>query len=94
MSPQPRGRLLTHGHGDEELDGEVQPRVEAAARSSHGAAAAAARRRRPLAPLQAWRWCWYGGGPLPLGGCLGGGKFMAFGVSVALPAKLLGGIFL
>ena len=23
MSPQPRGRLLTHGHGDEELDGEV-----------------------------------------------------------------------
>ena len=23
MSPQPRGRLLTHGYGDEELDGEV-----------------------------------------------------------------------
>ena len=22
MSPQPRGRLLTHGHGDEELDGD------------------------------------------------------------------------
>ena len=22
-SPQPRGKLLTHGHGDEELDGEV-----------------------------------------------------------------------
>ena len=31
MSPQPRGNLLTHGHGDEELDGEVQPGVEAAA---------------------------------------------------------------
>ena len=32
MSPQPRGKLLTHGHGDEELDGEVdeemQPGVE------------------------------------------------------------------
>ena len=23
MSPQPQGRLLTHGHGDEELDEEV-----------------------------------------------------------------------
>ena len=41
-SPQPRGKLLTHGHGDEELDGEVQPEVEAAAGGSHGAVAAAA----------------------------------------------------
>ena len=44
-SPQPRGKLLTHGHGAEELDREVdeevQPGVEAAARSSHGATAAA-----------------------------------------------------
>ena len=44
MSPQPRGKLLTHDHGDEELDGEVdeevQPGVETEARSSHGAAAA------------------------------------------------------
>ena len=44
-SPQPRGKLLTHGHGDEELDGEVdgevQPGVETEARSSHDAAAAA-----------------------------------------------------
>ena len=47
MSPQPRGRLITHGHGDEELDGEVdeevQPGEETAARSSHDAAAAARR---------------------------------------------------
>ena len=28
MSPQPRGRLLTHGHGDEELDGEVDEEVQ------------------------------------------------------------------
>ena len=27
MSPQPRGKLLTHGHGDEELDGEVDEEV-------------------------------------------------------------------
>ena len=36
--------LLTHGHGDKEVDGEVQPRVETvirAARSGHGAVAAA-----------------------------------------------------
>lgn len=43
-SPQPQGKLLTHGHGDEELDGEVdeevQPGVETEARSSHGAVAA------------------------------------------------------
>ena len=58
-SPQPRGKLLTHGHGDEDLDEEVdeevQPGVETAARSSHGAAAAARgggpRGRRPLTPL-------------------------------------------
>ena len=46
MSPQPRGKLLTHGHGDEELDGEVdeevQPGVKTEAGSSHGAVAAAA----------------------------------------------------
>ena len=58
MSPQPRGRLLTHGHGDEELDGEVQPEDETAARSSHGAAAAARRgggcpRRRRRQPTAA-----------------------------------------
>jgi len=53
-SPQPRGKLLTHGHGDEELDGEVdeevQPGEETAARSSHGAAVARSgeERRRPL----------------------------------------------
>ena len=57
-SPQPRGKLLTHGHGDEELDGEVdeevQPGVETEPRSSHGEAVAARggeERRRPLAPL-------------------------------------------
>ena len=27
MSHQPRGKLLTHGHGDEELDGEVDEEV-------------------------------------------------------------------
>ena len=38
---------------DGEVDEEVQPGVEAAARSSHGAAAASGvpRGRRPLAPL-------------------------------------------
>ena len=29
--PQPRGRLLTHGHGEQEVDGEVQPGEETAA---------------------------------------------------------------
>ena len=28
MSPQPRGKLLTHGHGDEELDGEVDEEMQ------------------------------------------------------------------
>ena len=39
-SPRPRRRLLTHGHGEEEVDdgvdGEVQPREEAAAGGGHG----------------------------------------------------------
>ena len=47
-SRQPRGRLLTHGHGDEELDGEVdeevQPGVEMEPRSSHGTATVVAAR--------------------------------------------------
>ena len=42
--PLDRGKLLTHGHGDEELDGEVDeevhPGVETEARCSHDAAAA------------------------------------------------------
>ena len=44
MSPQSRWKLLTHSHGDEDLDGEVdeevQPGMETESRSSHGAAAA------------------------------------------------------
>ena len=39
-SPRPRRRLLTHGHGEEEVDdgvdGEVQPREEETAGGSHG----------------------------------------------------------
>src|SRR6187401_1069436 len=39
-SPRPRRRLLTHGHGEEEVDdgvdGEVQPREEEMAGGSHG----------------------------------------------------------
>ena len=77
MSPQPRGKLITHGHGDEEFDGEVQPGVEAAAGGSHGAAAAAARGGGG----GPWRWCWYGGGSPPQDGCLGGGKFVVLGAS-------------
>ena len=38
-SPQPRRRLVTHGHGEEEVDdgvyGEVQPREEETAGGSH-----------------------------------------------------------
>ena len=75
-SPQPRGKLLTHGHGDEELDGEVQPGVEAAAGGSHGVAAATAARGGGVGP---WRWCWYGGGSPPQDGCLGEGKFVVWG---------------
>ena len=80
-SPQPRGKLLTHGHGDEELDGEVQPGVEAAAGGSHGAARSGGGPwgQRPLAPLLPWRWCCYGGGSPPQDGCLGGGKFVVWG---------------
>ena len=53
------GELLTHGHGDEEVDKEVKPGEEAAARSSHGVAAArdgggCPWGRRPLAPLLPW----------------------------------------
>ena len=58
------GELLTHGHGDEELDGEVyeevKPREEAAARSSHDAATTAYGgggcpwEWRPLASLLPW----------------------------------------
>ena len=40
--PQPRGRLLTHGHGEQEVDGEVQPEEETAA---------TALGRRPLPPF-------------------------------------------
>ena len=39
-SPRPWRKLLTHGHGEEEVDdgvdGEVQPREEAAAGGGHG----------------------------------------------------------
>lgn len=49
----------------------ARERQPAAARSGGGPWG-----QRPLAPLLPWRWCWYGGGPLALGGCLGGGKFV------------------
>ena len=53
--PQPRGRLLTHGHGEYELDGEVQPGGEMVAGGGlwgqqPGEEAAARRWRRPLPP--------------------------------------------
>ena len=40
------------------------------------AAAAALGGGGPWPSLQAWRWCWYGGGSPVLGGCLGGEKFV------------------
>ena len=53
-SPQPRRRLLTHGHGEEEVvdgvDGEVQPREEetaAAALGGGGGGGGPRGRRRP-----------------------------------------------
>ena len=46
MSPQPRGKLFTHGHGYEELDGEVDEEV-------HPQGGEAARRRQRGAPW--WR---------------------------------------
>jgi len=50
-SPQPRRKLLTHGHGEEEVDdgvdGEVQPREEETAGGSHGGGDGPRGRRRP-----------------------------------------------
>ena len=47
-SPQPRGKLLTHGHGDKELDGEVDEEVPPQGGE-------AARRRRRVALGGGWR---------------------------------------
>ena len=50
-SPRPRRRLLTHGHGEEELDGgvdgEVQPGEEEAAGGSRGGGGSPPGRRQP-----------------------------------------------
>ena len=94
-SPRPRRRLLTHGHGEEEVDdgvdGEVQPREEAAAGGGHGGGGgeeetAAAlgggggpRGQRLLGPLLPCGWCCNGAGPPLQDGGLGGGKFVALG---------------
>ena len=45
--------LLTHGHGDEEVDGEVQPGVETVIRGGGGGPW---RRRRGGDMMMAWRW--------------------------------------
>ena len=51
MSPQPRRKLLTHGHGDEELDGEVDEEVP-----PQGGEAASWRGGAGVAPLGGgWR---------------------------------------
>ena len=81
-SPRPRRRLLTHGHGEEEvddgIDGEVQPREEETAGGPWG-------RRRPLGAAAPWPplipcgWCCNGAGPPLQDGGLGGGKFVALG---------------
>ena len=94
-SPRPRRRLLTHGHGEEEVDdgvdGEVQPREEAAAGGGHGGGGgqeetAAAlgggggpRGSGSLVPLLPCGWCCNGAGPPLQDGGLGGGKFVALG---------------
>ena len=94
-SPRPRRRLLTHGHGEEEVDdgvdGEVQPREEAAAGGGHGGGGgeeetAAAlgggggpRGSGSLAPLLPCGWCCNGAGPPLQDGGSGGGKFVALG---------------
>ena len=57
-SPQPRGKLLTHGHGDEELDGEVDEEVVATARRRrHWPMETAAVSRRGHG--RPWGWGWY-----------------------------------
>ena len=87
MSPQPRGKLLTYGHGDEELDGEVDEEVppqggEAARRRRRGAPwwrVAALGAAAPLGAAASWPSFFLGDGAamedlLPfLGGCQGGG---------------------
>src|SRR4051812_1388890 len=73
-SPRPRRRLLTHGHGEEEVDdgfdGEVQPREEETAGGSHGGGGGGPwgrggggpRGQRLLGPPSSlWmvlQWCW------------------------------------
>ena len=51
--------LLTHGHGDEEVDGEVQPGVETVIRGSpqrpwRGGGSGPWRRRRGGSVMMAW----------------------------------------
>ena len=52
--------LLTHGHGDEEVDGEVQPGVETVIRGSPQrpwrGGGGPWRRRRGGDVMMAWRW--------------------------------------
>src|SRR3954466_12261304 len=72
-SPRPRRRLLTHGHGEEEVDdgvdGEAQPREEETAGGSHGGGGGGSwgrgggpRGQRLLGlPSSLWmvlQWCW------------------------------------
>src|SRR3954466_432543 len=83
-SPRPRRRLLTHGHGEEEVndgvDGEVQPREEETAGGSHGGGGGGPRGGGgSLAPLLSCGWCCNGAGPPLQDGGSGGGKFVALG---------------
>ena len=66
-SPQSRGGLLTHYHGEKErvLDREVQPRSDGGG-GSHGVDDG----QRPLGPLLPWSWCCNGGASAPLVGLL------------------------
>ena len=63
-----------HGSGSPRRQERCRPGEAAAA--ALGGAGGCPWGRRPLALLQAWRWCWYGGVSPVLGGCLGGEKFV------------------